>query len=101
MAGAITAIPGASVVLDRGFVTYSNAAKTELLGVPAGLIDAVGAVSEPVARRMAAGARRQANADLAVSVTGIAGPAAAMPPNRLAPSGSALASPAGRIACPA
>lgn len=74
LAGAITAIPGASVVLDRGFVTYSNAAKTALLGVPAGLIDAVGAVSEPVARRMAAGARRQANADLAVSVTGIAGP---------------------------
>jgi nicotinamide-nucleotide amidase len=74
VAGAITAIPGASAVLDRGFVTYSNAAKTELLGVPAGLIDAVGAVSEAVARRMAAGARLRANADLAVSVTGIAGP---------------------------
>lgn len=74
VAGAITAIPGASNVLDRGFVTYSNAAKTELLGVPAGLIDAVGAVSEAVARRMAAGARLRANADLAVSVTGIAGP---------------------------
>lgn len=74
VAAAITAIPGASEVLDRGFVTYSNAAKTELLGVPAGLIDAVGAVSEAVARRMAAGARLRANTDLAVSVTGIAGP---------------------------
>jgi nicotinamide-nucleotide amidase len=74
VAGAITAIPGSSEVLDRGFVTYSNAAKTELLGVPAGLIDSVGAVSDAVARRMAAGARLRANADLAVSVTGIAGP---------------------------
>jgi nicotinamide-nucleotide amidase len=74
VAGAITAIPGASAVLDRGFVTYSNAAKTELLGVPAELIGAVGAVSEAVARGMAAGARLHANADLAVSVTGIAGP---------------------------
>jgi nicotinamide-nucleotide amidase len=74
VAGAITAIPGASDVLDRGFVTYSNAAKTELLGVSAGLIEAVGAVSEAVAQRMAAGARRRANTDLAVSVTGIAGP---------------------------
>jgi nicotinamide-nucleotide amidase len=74
VAGAITAIPGASAVLDRGFVTYSNAAKTELLGVPAALIGQVGAVSEAVARGMAAGARLRANADLAVSVTGIAGP---------------------------
>lgn len=74
VAAAITAIPGASDVLGRGFVTYSNAAKTELLGVPAGLIDAVGAVSEAVARRMAAAARLRANADFAVSVTGIAGP---------------------------
>ena len=74
VAGAITAIPGSSEVLDRGFVTYSNGAKTELLGVPAGLIDSVGAVSDAVARRMAAGARLRANADLAVSVTGIAGP---------------------------
>jgi nicotinamide-nucleotide amidase len=74
VAGAITAIPGASDILDRGFVTYSNAAKTELLGVPAGLIIAVGAVSEAVARRMATGALSRAKADLAVSVTGIAGP---------------------------
>lgn len=74
IAGAITAIPGASDVLDRGFVTYANAAKTELLGVPAGLIAAVGAVSEAVARRMATGARLRADADFAISVTGIAGP---------------------------
>lgn len=74
VAGAITAIPGASNMLGSAFVTYSNAAKTEMLGVPAGIINAVGAVSEAVARRMADGARRRANADLAVSVTGIAGP---------------------------
>jgi nicotinamide-nucleotide amidase len=74
VAGAITAIPGASAVLDRGFVTYSNTAKTELLGVPAALFDEVGAVSEAVARAMAAGARQRANADLAVAITGIAGP---------------------------
>jgi len=74
VAGAITAIPGASEVLACGFVTYSNAAKTALLGVPAGVISAVGAVSEAVARRMAAGARLRADADFAISVTGIAGP---------------------------
>jgi len=74
VAGAITAIPGSSEMFDRGFVTYSNAAKTELLGVPAGVIAAVGAVSEAVARNMATGALAAAKADLAVSVTGIAGP---------------------------
>ena len=74
VAGAITGIPGSSDILDRSFVTYSNAAKTEMLGVPAGLITAVGAVSEAVARRMATGALIQARADLAVSITGIAGP---------------------------
>jgi nicotinamide-nucleotide amidase len=74
IAAAITAIPGASAVLDRGFVTYSNAAKTELLGVPEGLIEAVGAVSEAVALRMAVGAKQRARVDIAVSVTGIAGP---------------------------
>jgi nicotinamide-nucleotide amidase len=74
IAGAITGIPGSSAVLTHGFVTYSNAAKTEMLGVPAGLIDAVGAVSEAVARRMADGARQKSGADVAVSVTGIAGP---------------------------
>jgi nicotinamide-nucleotide amidase len=74
VAAAITSVPGSSAVLDRGFVTYSNAAKTELLGVPATLIDSVGAVSEAVARHMAQGAKQQAGTDLAVSVTGIAGP---------------------------
>jgi nicotinamide-nucleotide amidase len=74
IAAAITAIPGSSAVIDRGFVTYSNAAKTELLGVPEGLINAVGAVSEAVAGRMASGAKHRAGVDIAVSVTGIAGP---------------------------
>ena len=74
VAAAITAISGSSEMFERGFVTYSNDAKTELLGVPAGLITAVGAVSEAVARSMAEGALIRAKADLAVSVTGIAGP---------------------------
>jgi nicotinamide-nucleotide amidase len=74
IAAALTAIAGSSDVVDRGFVTYSNAAKTEMLGVPADLIDAEGAVSEPVARRMAEGALAHSAADVSVSVTGIAGP---------------------------
>jgi len=74
VAGAITAISGASEIFERGFVTYSDAAKTELLGVPAGLIAEFGAVSEAVAREMAAGALSRARADLAVAVTGVAGP---------------------------
>ena len=74
VAAALTAVAGSSAVVDRGFVTYSNAAKTELLGVPADLIETVGAVSEAVARAMADGAARQAQAGLSVSVTGVAGP---------------------------
>lgn len=74
VAGVLTGVPGSSAVLDRGFVTYSNAAKVDLLGVPAELIEVHGAVSEPVARSMAEGARRRAGAHLAVSITGIAGP---------------------------
>ncbi|MEL6958040.1 MAG: CinA family protein [Pseudomonadota bacterium] len=74
IAAAITDLPGSSAVLDRGFVTYSNAAKTEMLGVPAALIDSMGAVSEEVARAMAEGALARSQADIAVSVTGIAGP---------------------------
>ena len=74
IAGALTAIAGSSDVVERGFVTYSNEAKTEMLGVPAALIDAEGAVSAAVARRMAEGALANSRADLAVSVTGIAGP---------------------------
>ena len=74
VAGALTAIAGSSAVVERGFVTYSNAAKTELLGVSAELIEAVGAVSEPVARAMADGALERSRAEISVSVTGIAGP---------------------------
>jgi nicotinamide-nucleotide amidase len=74
IAAALTAIAGASDVLERGFVTYSNAAKTELLGVPAELLASDGAVSEPVAQHMAEGALRRSHADIVVSVTGVAGP---------------------------
>jgi nicotinamide-nucleotide amidase len=74
IAAALTAIPGSSDVVDRGFVTYSNEAKTALVGVPAALIEAHGAVSEPVARAMAEGALDRAEAEIAVAVTGVAGP---------------------------
>lgn len=76
IAGAITSISGASQVLDRGYVTYSNAAKTELVGVPAGYFvpGNVGAVSEEAAREMAEGCLAHSNVDAAVAVTGIAGP---------------------------
>jgi nicotinamide-nucleotide amidase len=74
IAAVLTSIAGSSAVFERGFVTYSNEAKTELLGVPAGLIAEHGAVSEPVARAMAEGALLRSHADITVSVTGIAGP---------------------------
>jgi nicotinamide-nucleotide amidase len=74
IAATLTAIAGSSDVVERGFVTYSNAAKTEMLGVPPDLIARVGAVSEEVARAMAEGALAHSPADLAVSVTGVAGP---------------------------
>ena len=74
VAAALTEIAGASDVFDRGFVTYSNAAKTEMLQVMPETLQAFGAVSEPVAREMAMGALKNSSADLAVSVTGIAGP---------------------------
>lgn len=70
----LTAIAGSSDVVDRGFVTYSNEAKHEVLGVPMELITRVGAVSDEVARAMAKGALDRSRADIAVSVTGIAGP---------------------------
>lgn len=79
VAGAIGSIPGASDVLERGFVTYSNRAKQELLGVPGDLIADLGAVSEPVARMMAEGALEASNAHLAVAITGIAGPGGGTP----------------------
>jgi len=74
MASAMTELDGASAVVDRGFVVYSNRAKTEMLGVSSELIGQYGAVSEEVARAMAEGALENSNADLAVSCTGIAGP---------------------------
>lgn len=74
IAGLLTAVPGSSTVVERGFVTYSNEAKAEAIGVPADLIARHGAVSEPVARAMAEGALHASRADVAVSVTGIAGP---------------------------
>jgi nicotinamide-nucleotide amidase len=70
----LTEIAGSSDVVERGFVTYSNEAKRELLGVPAELIDRYGAVSEEVARAMAEGALARSRAHIAVSVTGVAGP---------------------------
>jgi nicotinamide-nucleotide amidase len=79
VAAALTAIAGSSDVVERGFVTYSNAAKTELLGVPAPLIADKGAVSAEVAAAMAEGAAARARVGLAVSITGIAGPGGATP----------------------
>lgn len=74
IAALFTEIAGSSDVVERGFVTYSNAAKTELLGVADDLLARHGAVSEPVARAMAQGALTHSHADVAVSVTGVAGP---------------------------
>lgn len=74
VAGALTEIAGASDVLERGYVVYSNAAKTELLGVPAEVIAREGAVSEEVARGMAEGAIHKAKVQAGIAVTGIAGP---------------------------
>ena len=74
LAAAITDIAGSSDVFDRGFVTYSNAAKSDMLGVSAQTLATHGAVSEPVAREMAEGALAASAADVALSITGIAGP---------------------------
>lgn len=74
IAASLAAVPGASASLERGFVTYSNEAKTEMLGVPAELIREHGAVSRQVALAMVAGALQHSRADIAVAVTGIAGP---------------------------
>ncbi len=75
IAGLVTAVPGSSDILDCGFVTYSNEAKSRMIGVPADLIATRGAVSAEVARAMAAGALAASRADVAVAVTGVAGPA--------------------------
>ena len=79
IAAACTALAGSSDWFERGFVTYSNEAKNEMLGVDAALIQRVGAVSEEVARAMVTGALAHARVDLAVAVTGIAGPGGAVP----------------------
>ena len=74
LAAALTEIPGSSDVLDRGFVTYSNAAKQAMLGVPASVLETRGAVSKETVEAMAAGALERSGADLSAAVTGIAGP---------------------------
>ncbi len=74
VSAAITDIPGSSAIFDRSFVTYTNAAKMQMLGVSADTLDAHGAVSEPVAAEMARGALTHSDASLAVAITGIAGP---------------------------
>ncbi len=74
VAAALTDIPGSSAVVERGFVTYTNTAKQQMLGVQAETLDAHGAVSEQVAREMAEGALQHSEAKLTVSITGIAGP---------------------------
>ena len=74
IAGEITAVSGSSAIFDRGFVTYTNDAKVEMLGVSRASLDQFGAVSEQVAKEMAEGALKNSNANFAISVTGIAGP---------------------------
>ena len=97
IAAALTATPGSSRVLDRGYVTYSNTAKTDELGVPAELIKKNGAVSEEVARAMAVGAIEAAGVDLALSVTGIAGPDGGTPQKPVGLVHIAVAHRAGKI----
>ncbi|MFY8144038.1 MAG: CinA family protein [Caulobacter sp.] len=79
VAGAICSISGASDVFERGFVTYTNRAKSEMLGVAGDLLADYGAVSEPVARAMAEGALRESNGHVAVAITGVAGPGGGTP----------------------
>lgn len=79
VSGALTAVAGSSAALDRGFVTYSNEAKAEMLGVSDDLLTQFGAVSEPVARAMALGAVARSRASASVSITGVAGPGGGSP----------------------
>lgn len=74
ISAALTDVPGSSQAVFGGFITYANGAKTAMIGVPKDLIDQYGAVSEPVARAMAEGALRTAGVDIAIAVTGVAGP---------------------------
>jgi len=98
LAAALTDLPGSSLVFDRGFVTYSNAAKVAMLGVNPATLAAHGAVSEPVALEMAGGALARSDAQLALAITGIAGPGGSdhKPEGRVC---FALASAAGNRAC--
>jgi nicotinamide-nucleotide amidase len=98
IAGLLTAIGGSSDVVDGGAVTYSNAAKTRMLGVPAETIATHGAVSESVARAMAEGARMSAGVDLAIAVTGVAGPGGGTEAKPVGLVWFGLAGPAGIIA---
>lgn len=79
VAGAICSISGASDVFERGFVTYTNRAKSEMLGVAGDLLADYGAVSEPVARAMAEGALQESHGHVAVAITGVAGPGGGTP----------------------
>jgi nicotinamide-nucleotide amidase len=94
IAAALTDVPGSSAVVDRGFVTYSNEAKTEMLAVPPELVAWFGAVSAEVARAMAQGAVLNSRADVAVSVTGVAGPTGGTAESPSASCGSAWRRPA-------
>ncbi len=93
IAGCLTEVAGSSAVVDRGFVTYSNQAKSDMLGVPMDMIDSHGAVSENVAKAMAVGALAKSKAMLTISVTGVAGPGggSAEKPVGLVHFGSAMA----------
>ena len=97
IAACLTEVAGSSAIVDRGFVTYSNEAKRDLLGVPDALLVRVGAVSEEVARAMAAGALARSDADLAVAVTGIAGPAGGTPAKPVGLVHHACAGPGGTV----
>ena len=79
VAAAICSIPGASDIFERGFITYTNRAKEEMLGIPGDMIADFGAVSEPVARMMAEGALNNSRAHIAVAITGVAGPGGGSP----------------------
>jgi nicotinamide-nucleotide amidase len=97
VSGALTGVAGSSAVVERGFVTYSNAAKSQMLGVPVELIDRHGAVSEPVARAMAQGALVHSGAAVSVAVTGIAGPGGGSPDKPVGLVHFAAAGPVGLI----